>query len=66
MRHYGETKAQRQAQWMGEFADKLVTLYPQISGRIEWDTAKYYYLYGKTVDDAVSEYSLARNMEPSK
>jgi len=49
---------------MGEFADKLVTLYPQISGRIEWDTAKYYYLYGKSVDDAVSEYSLARNMEP--
>ncbi len=55
-------KAEQRAQWMGEFADRLVGAHPELSGRIDWDAATYYYLYGKTVEDAVSEYCIARNI----
>jgi hypothetical protein len=47
---------------MGQFADRLVGAHPELSGRIDWDAATYYYLYGKTVEDAVSEYCIARNI----
>lgn len=61
-RHYGETKAQRQADWLARFADALLTKYPQLSGRVDWDAAKHYYFGGATVTQAVEQYALARNL----
>jgi hypothetical protein len=57
-----QTKAEQRAHWMGQFADRLVGAHPALSGRIDWDAATYYFLYGKTVDDAVSEYCIARGI----
>lgn len=47
------TKADRQAQWMVAFSDALLAKHPRLAGRIDWDAAKYYYLYGTDVADAV-------------
>ena len=58
------TKADRQAQWMVAFSDMLLARHPRLAGRIDWDAAKYYYLYGTDVSDAVDQYIIARNIEP--
>jgi hypothetical protein len=57
------TKADRQAQWMVAFSDMLLARHPRLAGRIDWDAAKYYYLYGTDVADAVDQYIIARNIE---
>ena len=57
------TKADRQAQWMVAFSDMLLARHPRLAGRIDWDAAKYYYLYGTPVADAVDQYIIARNIE---
>jgi len=62
-RHYGETKAQRQADWLAKFTEALLTRHPRLSGRIEWEAAKHYYFSGFSVEDAVFQYCLARNIE---
>ena len=58
------TKADRQAQWMIAFSERLLARVPRLAGRIDWDAAKYYYLYGTPVADAVDQYIIARNIEP--
>ena len=55
-------KADRQAQWMVAFSDMLLARHPRLAGRIDWDAAKYYYLYGTDVVDAVDQYIIARNI----
>ena len=57
------TKADRQAQWMASFAETLLARVPRLAGRIDWDAARYYYLYGTDVADAVDQYIIARNIE---
>jgi hypothetical protein len=41
-RHYGQTKAQRQADWLAQFTDMLLARVPRLAGRIDWDAARYY------------------------
>lgn len=65
-RHYGQTKAQRQADWLAQFTDALLTRHPRLAGRIDWDAARYYFLYGTPVAEAVDQYCLARNIPESK
>lgn len=62
-KHFGQTKAQRQAEWLASFNDALVTLHPRLTGRIDWNAALHYYFSGKTVDDAVMQYCIARNID---
>ena len=62
-KHYGETKAQRQADWLARFSDTLMTRAPQLAGRVDWDAAKHYYFSGTPVPDAVDQYCVARNIE---
>jgi hypothetical protein len=40
-----------------------MTRVPRLAGRIDWDAARYYYLYGTDVADAVDQYIIARNIE---
>jgi hypothetical protein len=47
---------------MVAFAELLLAKYPRLAGHIDWDTAKYYYLYGTPVSDAVDQYIFARNI----
>jgi hypothetical protein len=61
-RHYGETKAQRQADYCARFSDLLLTRAPQLSGRIEWPTVLHYFHSGAPVADAVDQYCMARNI----
>lgn len=62
-RHYGQTKAERQAEWLAQFSDALLTRAPALSGRIEWPAALHYYFSGTPVADAVDQYIIARNIE---
>lgn len=57
------TKAQRQADYMAAFAETLLARFPRLAGRIDWDAARYYYLHGTPVADAVDQYIIARNIE---
>ena len=60
--HYGQTKAQRQADWLARFSDALLTRAPNLSERIDWDAAKYYCFSGMDVSAAVDQYCIARNI----
>ena len=59
-----KTKAQAQADWYGKFTEALVSHHPELAGRIDWDAAKYYFLYGTPVSEAVDQYCIARGIEP--
>lgn len=61
-RHYGQTKAQHQAEWLAQFSDALLARFPRLAGRIDWDAAKHYYFSGVPVADAVDQYIIARNI----
>ena len=58
-----KTKAQRQADWLAQFTDALLTRVPRLAGRIDWDAAKHYYFSGATVAQAVDQYIIARSIE---
>ena len=62
-RHFGMTKAARQAEWLAQFSDLLTARKPELSGRIEWPSALYYFHAGATPADAVESYCIARNIE---
>ena len=64
--YYGQTKAQKQAAWLAQFTDALLTRHPRLAGRIDWDAAHHYYHGGMPVADAVDQYCLARNIPESK
>jgi hypothetical protein len=55
-KHYGETKAQRQAAWMAAFADLVATAAPSLAGRIDWPTAHHFYFSGMTPEAAARQY----------
>lgn len=61
MRNYGETKAQRQARYLAEFADAVVTANPAHAGQIEWPSALNFYFTGVPVADAAAKYLENRN-----
>ena len=62
-RHYAETKAQRQADWLARFADAVVAIDARHAGRIEWPSAKHFYFEGLAVDDAAKRYTENRPCE---
>ena len=45
-RHYAQTKAERQAEWLARFSDALLTREPALSGRIDWNAALHYFFSG--------------------
>ena len=55
-RHFAQTKADKQADWLARFSDAVVTLEPRHAGRIDWDTAKHLFFSGMTVSDAADQY----------
>lgn len=59
-RHYGQTKAQHQADWLARFSDALLTRAPQFAGQIDWNTAKHFYFSGVPLNDAVDRYCQSR------
>ena len=50
------TKAQRQAQYLAEFSDAVVTANPAHAGKIEWPSALHFYFTGVSVADAAAKY----------
>ena len=54
MKH--QTKAQRQARYLAEFADAVTAIDPSQSGRIEWPTALHFYFTGVPIADAAARY----------
>lgn len=60
MRNYGETKAQRQARYLAEFSDAVITAAPAHAGRIEWPSALHFFFTGVPVADAAARYAANR------
>lgn len=58
--HYGETKAQRQADWLARFSDAVVSADPRHAGKICWDTAKHFYFSGLDYAEAATRYVESR------
>ena len=55
-RHYGQTKAQRQADWMARFSDAVITLEPRHAGKIDWNSAQHFYFSGLDAAEAAQKY----------
>jgi len=66
MRNYGETKAQRQARYLAEFSDAVITAEPAHAGRIEWPAALHFYFTGVPVTDAAAQYVANRAGEAAQ
>jgi len=64
-RHYGQTKAQRQADWLARFSDAVITADARHSGRIEWPTALHLFHQGLTPTDAANRYLVNRPEGPN-
>lgn len=62
-RHFAQTKAQRQADWLARFSDAVTTADPRHAGRIDWDTAKHLYFSGMSVSDAAAQYVRNRSTQ---
>jgi hypothetical protein len=62
MRNYGETKAQRQARYLAEFSDAVVTMAPEHAGKIEWPSALHFYFTGLPVAEAAAKYVANREV----
>ena len=62
-RHFGQTRAQQQADWLAQFSDALTTREARYSGRIDWDTAKHFYFSGVPLGDAVDRYCRSHPIE---
>lgn len=54
--HYGQTKAQAQADWLARFSDAVATARPDLAGRIYWDTAKHMMFSGCDATLAAERY----------
>ena len=63
-RHFGQTKAQRQADWLARFSDAVITADARHAGRIEWPTALHLFHQGLTPTDAASRYIANRPEGP--
>ena len=59
-----QTKAQRQAAWLIEFTDHVVSMAPAHAGRIEWPSALHYYFTGVTPTSAAIRYLAIRPNGP--
>lgn len=64
-RHFGQTKAQRQADWLAAFSDAVITADARHAGRIDWPTAKHFYFEGLAPTDAAARYVANRQGKPS-
>ena len=54
--HYGETKAQKQSEWMDLFNQAVVEQDAKHAGRIEWATATHLFNLGMSAVDAARQY----------
>ena len=59
-----QTKAQRQAQWLTEFTDQVVSRVQAHSGRIEWPSALHFYFIGLTPAEGAARYLATRPHGP--
>lgn len=50
-------KAAAKAAWLAEFEDRLVALYPLLAGKLDWDTATFFYNEGLSTEQAVERAS---------
>lgn len=44
------------AQWMEQFETACIKLCPKVRGRVDWNTATYYYLKGETPTEAAAKW----------
>lgn len=54
--YFGQTKAQREADWKAQFSDLVVTLDAKHAGKIEWSSATHFYHQGMTPREAAETY----------
>lgn len=64
-RHYGQTKTQRQADWLAAFSDAVIAADARHSGRIDWPTALHLFHQGQAPADAARQYVTNRPEGPT-
>ena len=52
----GGSMKQSRAQWMAAFGEAIVAYRPDYAGRIDWNSAMYFFNAGYGVEDAVARY----------
>ncbi len=53
----------RKAIWFEQYEERIVTAFPAMRGKVEWDTATYFYNEGLSADEAATRY-IANRTEP--
>jgi hypothetical protein len=54
-------KANHIARWMSKFEEAVVKVMPTAAGRIEWNSAKFFFNQGLTAEDAATRYVRTRS-----
>lgn len=44
------------AQWMEKYETECIRLCPRVRGKVDWDTADYYYLHGYDAREAAKRW----------
>ena len=63
-KHFGQTKAQRQAEWLATFSDAVITADARHAGQIDWPTAHHFYFSGLAPAEAAARYIANRPEGP--
>ena len=64
LRHFAQTKMQRQADRLAKFADAVIAIDARHAGKIDWNTAKYLRNAGMLPADAARQYCRHRPNGP--
>ena len=51
----------KRPQWMAAYEQELVKLMPDLRGKVDWDTAAYYFLKGVAPKEAAAEFAKHRS-----
>jgi hypothetical protein len=51
----------KRPQWMAAYESELVKLMPDLRGKVDWDTAAYYFLKGVGPKEAAAEFAKHRS-----
>lgn len=51
------SKAAKRAQWMAEYEQELIKLHPELRGKVDWDTATFYFFKGFTPKRAAEDFA---------
>ena len=55
-------KAAARQQWFRAFEDAVLKLAPHLAGKLDWDTATFFFNEGMTADDAAARFVVGKRL----